>query len=298
MIEVERIQCGYPDRKVLHDVRLNIGPGEFVGVLGPNGSGKTTLILALSGVLPVTAGRIRLDGRPLDMIPHRERARWIAAVPQDVHVPYPFSCWDVVAMGRYPHQRRGGGETPEDVAIVRQAMELTDTLELAERPITGVSGGERQRVFIAKALAQNTPVLLLDEAVSAMDVHRKLQVFSLLKALQEQEGRTVVAVLHDINTAAVFCRRLVFIKGGRIVADGPTGDVLTPEILEEVYETPSSVYRVPDHDGVHQVFFSPRGANFSRSTGKALARGDLQLAPAARNAAAVGLGSPQGKNPR
>ncbi len=164
-------------------------------------------------------------------------------------------------MGRYPHQRRGGVETPEDTALVRRAMEWTDTLDLAERPITGVSGGERQRVFIAKALAQDTPVLLLDEAVSAMDVHRKLQVFALLKALQEQEGRTIVAVLHDINTAAVFCRRLVFVKGGRLVADGPTGDVLTPEILEEVYETPACVYRVPDHDGVQQVFFAPRDAS-------------------------------------
>uniref|UniRef100_A0A831ZN49 ABC transporter ATP-binding protein n=1 Tax=Desulfacinum infernum TaxID=35837 RepID=A0A831ZN49_9BACT len=257
MIHVEHVHCGYPDRKVLHDVTLTIGSGEFVGILGPNGSGKTTLILALSGVLPITAGCIHLDGRPLTMIPHRERARLIAVVPQDVHVPYPFSCWDVVAMGRYPHQRRGGQETAKDDAAVRKAMERTDTLDLAERPITGVSGGERQRVFVAKALAQDTPVLLLDEAVSAMDVHRKLQIFSLLKTLQEEEGRTVVAVLHDVNTAAVFCRRLVFVKGGRIVADGPTREVLTPDILEDVYETPASVYRVPGRDGVQQVFFAP-----------------------------------------
>ncbi|MEJ5365484.1 MAG: ABC transporter ATP-binding protein [Desulfosoma sp.] len=258
MIELEHVHCGYPDRKVLHDVHLSIGAGEFVGVLGPNGSGKTTLILALSGVLPVTAGRIRLNGRPLVTVPHRERARHIAVVPQDVHVPYPFSCWDVVAMGRYPHQKRGGHETPEDEEAVRQAMERTETLDLAERPITGVSGGERQRVFVAKALAQDTPVLLLDEAVSAMDVHRKLQIFSLLKTLQEKEGRTIVAVLHDINTAAVFCRRLVFLKGGRIVADGPTKEVLKADILETVYETPASVYPVPGRDGVQQVFFAPR----------------------------------------
>lgn len=264
MIEVEHIHCGYSDRKVLHDVGLRVGCGEFVGVLGPNGSGKTTLILALSGVLRLTAGCIRLDGRPLDTMPHRERARRIAVVPQDVHVPYPFPCWDIVAMGRYPHQKRGGLETREDVALVRRAMELTDTLDMAERPITAVSGGERQRVFVAKALAQDTPVLLLDEAVSAMDVHRKLHVFSLLKNLQEKEGRTVIAVLHDINTAAVFCRRLVFIKRGRIIADGPTRDVLKPEILEEVYETPAVVYRVPDYDGVHQVFFAPPGLTMFR----------------------------------
>lgn len=257
MIELHHVHCGYPDRKVLHGLHLTVGAGEFVGVLGPNGSGKTTLILALSGVLPVTAGRILLDGRPLAQIPHRERARRIAVVPQDVHVPYPFSCWDVVAMGRYPHQSRGGHETPVDEAAVRQAMERTDTLDLAERPITGVSGGERQRVFVAKALAQDTPVLLLDEAVSALDVHRKLQIFAVLKTLQEKEGRTIVAVLHDINTAAVFCRRLVFLKNGRIVADGPTAEVLRPDILEAVYETPASVYPVPGRDGVSQVFFAP-----------------------------------------
>lgn len=255
MIQIEHVHCGYPDRKVLHDIDVTIGSGEFVGILGPNGSGKTTLILALSGVLPVSSGRIRVDGRPLETLPHRERARRLAVVPQDVHVPYAFSCRDVVAMGRYPHQKRGGEETPEDAAAIRRAMEWTDTVHLAERPITMVSGGERQRVFVAKALAQDTPILLLDEAVSALDVHRKLHIFHVFKTLHEKEGRTIVAVLHDINTAAVYCRRLVFIKHGRLVADGPTGDVLDPKILEAVYDTSAVVYDVPGHHGVRQVYF-------------------------------------------
>ncbi|ROR03182.1 ABC transporter ATP-binding protein [Desulfosoma caldarium] len=256
MIEVEHLHCGYPDRKVLQDVTLTIEPGEFVGILGPNGSGKTTLVLALSGVLPIQSGSIRWNGRPLQTIPHRERARLMAVVPQDVHVTFPFTCREVVAMGRYPHQKRAGRETPQDRDALHRAMAWTDTEALAERPVTLLSGGERQRVFVAKALAQDTPVLLLDEAVSAMDVHRKLQIFDLLTSLQHKEKRTIVFVLHDINTAAVFCRRLVFLKAGRIVADGPTDHVLQPKVLEDVYETSALVYPVPGRDGVRQVFFT------------------------------------------
>ncbi|MEJ5347067.1 MAG: ABC transporter ATP-binding protein [Desulfosoma sp.] len=270
MIQVEQLHCGYPDRKVLQDVNLVIDAGDFVGVLGPNGSGKTTFILALSGVLPIAFGSVRWNGRPLKSLTPRERARLMAVVPQDIHVPYPFSCRDVVAMGRYPYQKRGSRETPEDRKIIEQAMEWTDTVHLAQRPITMLSGGERQRVFVAKALAQNTPVLLLDEAVSAMDVHRKLQIFDLLKTLQEKEKRTIVFVLHDINTAAVFCRRLVFLKHGRILADGSTEEVLQPRILEEVYETSAMVYPVPGWNNVRQVFFS-RG-KMTRENG---AGGDL-----------------------
>ncbi len=268
MIQVEQLHCGYPERKVLHDVNLVIDSGDFVGILGPNGSGKTTLVLALSGVLPIAFGSIRWNGRPLSNLTPRERARLMAVVPQDIHVPYPFSCRDVVAMGRYPYQKRGSRETPEDREIIERAMEWTDTLYLAQRPITMLSGGERQRVFVAKALAQNTPVLLLDEAVSAMDVHRKLQIFDLLKTLQEKERRTIVFVLHDINTAAVFCRRLVFLKHGRIVADGATEEVLQPAILEEVYETSAMVYSVPGWNGVRQVFFS-RGDAAGKNGGMA-----------------------------
>lgn len=256
MIQVEHLHCGYPGRKVLTEVNLTIKAGEFVGILGPNGSGKTTFVLALTGVLPIRSGIVHLNGKDVAAIPHRERARLVAVVPQDLQVSYPFTCREVVAMGRYPHQRGGGRETAEDAERIEQAMVWTDTLDLAHRPITELSGGERQRVFVAKALAQDTPVLVLDEAVSAMDVHRKLHIFHLLKALQEKERRTVVFVLHDINTAAVFCQRLVFLQRGRIVADGPTCDVLQPEILEKVYETSALVYSVPEHNGVRQVFFA------------------------------------------
>ncbi len=258
MIRVVDLHCGYPGRKVLHAISFHIRPGEFVGILGPNGSGKTTLLLSLTGVLPVEKGLVEIQRHPLSKLSPKERARRMAVVLQDTVVRFPFPCEDVVAMGRFPHRKRWRGPTPEDAAAVERAMNLTKIRHLARRPITAVSGGERQRVLVAKALAQETPILLLDEATSAMDVRWKLQTFNLLKKLQEGENRTIVAVLHDINLAAVFCRRLIFLKEGRIAADGPTSQVLVPEVLERIYGTRAVVYSVPGH-GVPQVFFDPDG---------------------------------------
>jgi len=146
-------------------------------------------------------------------------------------------------MGRYPHQKRWRMDSPEDASVVRRAMEITETVELAGRLITAVSGGEKQRVTMAKALAQDTPLLLLDEATSAMDIHRKLQIFGILERLNRQRQLTVLAVLHDVNLAALYCDRLIFLKEGTLAADGPTVSVLTPEILEGLYQPGSGFTR-------------------------------------------------------
>lgn len=256
MIRVAELRCGYPGRRVLDGVTFDVHCGEFVGVLGPNGSGKTTLMLALSGVLPIESGYIAVHGVPLQRMPSRQRARAVASVAQGFDVRFPFPCADVVAMGRYPHQKRWRLQSPEDEAAVRSAMEQTDTTDLAHRPVTEVSGGERQRVMMAKGLAQAAPILLLDEPTSAMDINRKLQIFRLLRDLNLNEERTVLTVLHDINLAALFCRRMIFLKEGRIAADGPADRVLTPEILEAVYDVPVLVRDVPE-TGTRQVVFVP-----------------------------------------
>jgi iron complex transport system ATP-binding protein len=159
-------------------------------------------------------------------------------------------------MGRYPHQRSWRVDHAADEAVVRAAMGDTDTVELALRAITDVSGGERQRVMMARALAQATPILLLDEATSSMDVHRKLQVFTLLERRNLEDGLTVVAVLHDVNLAAYFCRSLVFLKDGEVAYQGPTDEVLTPEILAAVYQTEAVVREIPGR-GRLQVAFLP-----------------------------------------
>ena len=180
----------------------------------------------------------------------------MAVVAQDSDIRFPFACREVVLMGRYPHQKAWQWDQAADEAVVGRVMAKTDTEGLAERLITGISGGERQRVLMAKALAQETPVLLLDEATSAMDIQRKLQIFRVLRDLNEREGLTVVSVLHDVNLAALFCRRLVFLKDGRIEADGPIEDVLTAQTLQSVYDTTAIVQPIPG-TGKSQVSFLP-----------------------------------------
>ena len=256
VIRAEDLWCGYPGRPVLKGVSVEVRHGEFVGVLGPNGSGKTTLLMALSGIVPLQQGRLEVLGTALKDLRPRERARRMAAVVQSAEARFPFSCEEVVRMGRYPHQKRWQLDSALDSAMVEKSLELTDTEELAERLITATSGGEKQRVLMAKAFAQDTPILLLDEATSAMDVHRKLQIFQVLNQLNHDNMLTILAVMHDVNLAAFFCRRLIFLKDGRVVADGPTDSVLTSETLEEVYQARSRVLEIPE-TGKKQVVFLP-----------------------------------------
>jgi iron complex transport system ATP-binding protein len=254
LIRVRNLWCGYPGHDVLRGLSFAVEKGEFIGILGPNGSGKTTLLLALSGILPIRDGELEILGLPLARLKHKERARHMAVVTQEPDVRFPFTCEEVVRMGRYPHQKRWQLDSIEDAEAVRQAMLLTDTGTLAERLITAVSGGERQRVIMAKTLAQEGTVLLLDEATSAMDIHRKLQIFKVLDQLHEENGLTVLAVMHDVNLAALFCRRIIFLKDGQIVADGAPNSVLVPEILEEVYQTPVIIQEVPNTEKLQVVF--------------------------------------------
>lgn len=256
MIRVERLRCAYEGRDVLKEVSFEVERGEFIGVLGPNGAGKSTLLLALSGIVPVRSGKIEILGRPIDRMRPKERARGMAVVAQDADARFPFTCREVVRMGRYPHQGRWRIDSVEDETVVERVLRITDTEGLADRMITAVSGGERQRVVVARALAQQTPLLLLDEAVSSMDVHRRLQVFCLLERLNREEGLTILAVLHDVNLAAFFCRRMIFFKNGETAADGRAADVLTPEILERVYQTRVMVQEIGE-TGKRQVIFLP-----------------------------------------
>ena len=247
MIRVTDLNLGYEDRPVLAGLNFRVNSGEFVGLLGPNGSGKSTLSQALSGLLPPQGGSIRLHDQPLGSLASRLRARTLAVVPQSSEVRFPFACLEIVLMGRYPHRQRLGALTDEDLLWALESMRRTTTEHLQERPVTEVSGGEHQRVVIARALAQDPQILLLDEATSSLDVRKKLEIFEILKFLNETRGLTVLCAMHDLNLAALYCRRLIFLKDGGILEDGPTEEVFTPEVLARVYDTPMEVGRHPVH---------------------------------------------------
>jgi len=221
-------------RVVLEGAGAAFAPGGLVGVIGPNGAGKSTLARALAGLLPAAAGRVTLDGRDIAAIPRAEVACRIAYLPQGQTLHWPLSVERLVALGRLPHlapfQRIG----PEDAAAIDRAMALTEVTHLRTRVATELSGGERARVLLARALAVEAPVLMVDEPLAALDPGHQLDMMALLKA-QAVEGALVIAVLHDLGLAARHCERLLLLDRGRLVADGPAGDVLAPERLAAVF---------------------------------------------------------------
>jgi iron complex transport system ATP-binding protein len=229
-----RFRYGGPD--VLHDVALAAGSGEVVGLVGPNGSGKSTLLQILAGLLAPDEGQVRIDGQPL---PHLDRpaiARQLAFVPQQFELAFPFTALEVVLSGRHPHLSWLAFEGREDLAIARAVMARVGLDDLADRRFHELSGGERQRTMIAAALAQQPSVLLLDEPTASLDLHFQEEVMAVIDRTAS-EGTAVVMAIHDLNLALAWCPRVVVLDGGRVAADGPADQVLTPDRLREVYGT-------------------------------------------------------------
>jgi len=251
-IEARGIVCGYDGREVLHGLDLTVQHGAFVGVLGPNGSGKSTLLRALTGVLPLSAGDVALLGMPARRAYRRQIARRVGVVPQATAAPFEFTAREIVAMGRTPHITRLHGESERDRRAIDAAMARTDTADLGERPISELSGGEAQRIIIARALAQEPELLLLDEPTAFLDLNHQIDIFELLRGLNRDEGLTVLCISHDLNLASVYCDRLVLLDEGRIAADGDPSEVVTAARIREVYgaevlvddDTPSGRPRV------------------------------------------------------
>jgi iron complex transport system ATP-binding protein len=236
LLALEGVTAGYGAAPpALRDVSLRVGGGEVVGLVGPNGSGKTTVVRVASRTLRPSAGGVRVAGRDPYAIPGRELARLVAVVPQDVLPAFSFTSLEMVLMGRTPYASAWGGGSPEDWARARSAMAAASVQHLADRPVEELSGGERQRVILAQALAQDAPVLLLDEPTSHLDVRHVVEVLAIVRGLAETEGAAVLAVLHDLNVAAIGCDRLVVLDRGAIVAEGEPAAVLTDRLLREVY---------------------------------------------------------------
>ena len=234
-ITAEEVSLSFGDLSVLEDVSLTIEPGEFVGFVGPNGAGKTTLLRAISGVLEPDSGTVTIDGTDVHDLSSRASSRLVSVVPQDTSLSFSFPVRDVVEMGRHPHRSRFSSATPEDRAAVERALERTRTAELADRPIDEVSGGQRQRVVLARAIAQATPVMLLDEPTASLDVNHQVETLELVRELVD-EGRTVIAAIHDLDLAARYCDRLVLLADGAVARDGPPSTVLTGEALADSFD--------------------------------------------------------------
>ena len=236
LLEVRDLTVAYGSRLALAGLDLRLERGSVVGLLGPNGAGKSTLVRAVSGVLGGYSGSVTIGGDDLRKLPRKEVARRIAVVPQEPRFDFPFTALEVVVMGRHPHLAGLAFESARDLEIARQALARCGALDLAGRPIDQLSSGERQRIVFARALAQQAPILLLDEPASFLDLRFQVELFDRVRELAD-EGTGVVAVLHDLNLAAEYCDRVVLLQGGRVVAAGPTAEVLTYKHLTAVYET-------------------------------------------------------------
>jgi iron complex transport system ATP-binding protein len=242
-LRFERVGFAYRKEPVFRSLDLSFAEGTWTAILGPNGTGKTTLLRLAAGSLQATSGAISLFGRALAAIQPRERARQVAVVPQETHLIFEFTVEEVVAMGRSPHLGLLGIESERDRGIVRTAMERTDVAHLATRPFGALSGGERQRAVIARALAQEPKLLLLDEPTAHVDLKHQLAAYEILRALNAQTGLTLVVASHDVNLAARYCSRIVLLREGSVFADGSADEVLRPDTLRAVYDVLVEVQR-------------------------------------------------------
>ncbi len=249
---------GYAERAILRGLDLELEKGKCYGILGPNGSGKTTLLDLLCGLLVPGTGRVDLCGRPPADWPPRQMARKVALVPQDFVVRFGFSVREVVEMGRHPHLGRFASLTPQDHTLVDSVMEEMGITELADRPVTRLSGGEKQRVAVARALAQDPEILLLDEATSNLDIYHSLSILGTIRSRVREQGLTVVAALHDLNLAGFFCDQLIFLRQGQLLRQGSVAEVLRADVIRQVYGVDARV-RSDAFSGCPQVSYRVPG---------------------------------------
>ena len=236
LLKLQRVFSGYrPDEPVIRGVDLDLEEGDFLGLIGPNGCGKSTLLRTITGVIPVAAGLVEIQGDNIRTVSRKRMAQLVGVVPQESTCEFAFTVREMVMMGRHPYLGRFRGPGREDEGIVGEAMELTDTGHLAGRNIIELSGGERQRVIVARALAQKPRILLLDEPTNHLDINHQVEVFDLLYQLNQEQGLTLLCVTHDLNFAGEYCDRIMLMAGGKTVACGSPEEVITNEIISDVY---------------------------------------------------------------
>ena len=241
LFEIKDVSFSYGNLSVLSHLSLEIREGSFCGIIGPNGSGKTTLLDLVGRINFPRSGSIRYRGNDIESYAKRELAREIALVPQDFYINFPFTVREVVLMGRHPYIPRFGSATIADQEIVDRAIQFMELEQFQDKYVTELSGGEKQRVVFARAFAQDTPALILDEGTSSLDIHHTLKLLDLVRQNVRLKNKTVIAAMHDLNLAAAFCDQIVFIKAGEIVAKGRTEDVLNAENIRQVFGVDAKV---------------------------------------------------------
>lgn len=234
ILQVEKLHFSYGKTEVLKDISFTINKNMIVGIVGGNGSGKSTLLKNISGYLKPESGKILIGNKDIRHFPTKERAKFIAYVPQEMPYDFEFSCYDIVMMGRIPYLKRFQQEGKEDEIIVKKSMKITNTWIFKDKNINELSGGERQRVYIARALAQKPSILLMDEPISHLDMKYQIEILSLARELSSK-GILVITVLHDINLASLFCDELLIMKNGKIMDYGPPKKVLKPYNIKSAF---------------------------------------------------------------
>jgi iron complex transport system ATP-binding protein len=237
LLKIKKLSGGYHRETIIKNVSLEIKKGDFLGIIGPNGSGKTTLLRLLTKVITPQEGSITFAGKNIESMSLKEFARNVAFVTQDMESNFSFSVLEIVLLGRIPHLGRLQLETKVDYSISEKALGMTDTLHLKEKKMDELSAGERQRVIIAKALAQQPFLLFLDEPTAHLDIGHQIQILDLLKRLNQRDNLTIVMVLHDLNLASEYCNRILLLNEGEIFKEGSPQEVLTYQNIEAVYKT-------------------------------------------------------------
>jgi len=261
---IKDVSFSYLNGFSLRHIDLTVERGEKVALIGPNGSGKTTLIKLAAGVLPPRHGEVLLDGASLKSLSRMEIAQRIAVVPQYFHIPFAFTVGAVVMLGRTPFIRALSGETERDHSMARRAMELIGIEQFSSRTFNELSGGERQKVILAMALAQEPKLLLLDEPTAHLDINHQVAILELVKGLNREQGVTVVGAMHDLNLAALYFDRLVLLKEGAIVADGSPSAVLTERTIYDVFGASVHIDQHPSAKVPH-IIILPKESRIGRS---------------------------------
>lgn len=244
MLKIQNLSASYGSRKILHNISFNVESGEVLALIGPNGAGKSTLIRAASGVIPYT-GHVRTNGDDFASLSPIQRAKYIATVPQAVSMPPAYTVWETVLLGRTPYLGFLGQVSEKDEEIARQSLQRVSALPFADRRIGELSGGEQQRVLLARALCQSTPILLLDEPTAHLDLQYQVSLLELVKELAHKDDLAVLVALHDLNLAAHYADRIALMVAGNIKAMGTPKEVLLPELIAEAYCLPVQVVKHP-----------------------------------------------------